>query len=82
MLMEERPSDKLKTIYPPKTCFAAICALVKNWLSKECCKFINNYFFIIKLLHAHPQYVCNKPAMYQKDTLNTVGGVDFTKYAL
>ena len=28
------------------------------------CKFVKNYFFSIKLLHVHLQYVCNIPIMY------------------
>ena len=46
------------------------------------CKFVKNYFFSIKLLHAHLQYVCNIPAKYQMNILKALGGVDFTKYAL
>ena len=41
-----------------------------------------NYFFRINFLHAHPQYVSNIPGKYLKDTLNALGGVDITKYAL
>ena len=37
--------------------------------------------FIIKLLHAHLQYVCNIPSKYQKDTVKALGGVNFIKYA-
>ena len=44
--------------------------------------YINKYFFSIKLLHAHLQYVCNIPAQYQMNILKALGGVDFTKYAL
>ena len=40
------------------------------------------FFFGIKLLHAHLQYVCNIPAKYQMNILKALGGVDFTKYAL
>ena len=43
------------------------------------CKFVKNYFFSFKLLHAHLQYVCNIPTKHQKDTLKALGGVDFTK---
>ena len=43
------------------------------------CKFVKNYFFSIKLLHAHLQYVCNTPAKYQMNILKALGGVDFTK---
>ena len=46
------------------------------------CKFVKNYFFCIKLLHAHLQYVCNIPAKYQMNILKALGGVYFTKYAL
>ena len=46
------------------------------------CKFVKNYFFSIKLLHALLQYVCNIPAKYQISILKALGGVDFTKYAL
>ena len=46
------------------------------------CKFVKNYFFSIKLLHAHLQYVCNIPAKYQMNILKALGIVDFTKYAL
>ena len=48
----------------------------------KCSKVIKKYFFIIKLLHAHLQYVCYIPAKYSKDTLTALRGVDFTKYAL
>ena len=48
----------------------------------KCCKFIKKYFFIIKLPHAHYQYVCNISAKHLKNTLNALGGVDFTIYAL
>ena len=38
---------------------------------------------MLKILpHAHLQYVCNTLAKYLKDTLNALGGVDFTRYAL
>ena len=40
------------------------------------------YFFGIKLLHAHLQYVCNIPPNYQMNILKALGEVDFTKYAL
>ena len=40
------------------------------------------FFFGIKLLHAHLQYVCNIHAKYQMNILKALGGVDFTKYAL
>ena len=40
------------------------------------------FFLDIKLLHAHPQHVCNIPAKYQMNILKALGGVDFTKYAL
>ena len=40
------------------------------------------FFFGIKLLHAHLQYVCNIHAKYQMKILKALGGVDFTKYAL
>ena len=43
------------------------------------CKFVKKYFFSIKLLHAHLQYVCNIPTMHLKDTLKALGEVDFTK---
>ena len=46
------------------------------------CKFVKKYFFSIKLLHAHLQYVCNIPAKYQMNILKALGGVDFTKYVL
>ena len=40
------------------------------------------FFFGIKLLHAHLQYVCNIHAKYQMNILKPLGGVDFTKHAL
>ena len=40
------------------------------------------YFFGIKFLHAHLQYVCNISAKYQKNILKARGEFDFTKYAL
>ena len=43
------------------------------------CKFVKNYFFSIKFLHAHLQYICNIPTMHLKDTLKALGGDDFTK---
>ena len=46
------------------------------------CKFVKKYFFIIKLLHAHLQYVCNIPAKYQMNILKALGGVEFTRYPL
>ena len=56
---------------------------VRRKLAKvKCFKFIKNYFFIFNHLHAHLQYVCNIPTKYQKDKLNALGDVDFTKKAL
>ena len=46
----------------------------------KCCRFIKK--IIIKTPNAHFEYVCNIFAMYLKDTPNTLGGVDFAKYAL
>ena len=43
---------------------------------------LSKTFIIIKPTHAHLQYVCNIHAKYLKDTLNTLGGVDFAKYTL
>ena len=48
----------------------------------KCSLFIINYFFIIKIPHAHLQYLCNIRAKYLKDTQKTLVGVDFTKCAL
>ena len=45
--------------------------LDENWLSSKCCKFDKSNSFGIKLLHAHLQYVCHIPAIYQ---INRVGG--------
>ena len=41
---------------------------------------VNKYFFSIKLLHAHLQYVCNISAKHWKDPMKALRGVDFTKY--
>ena len=38
--------------------------------------------FIIKLLHAHLQYVFNIPAKYYKNQLKALGGVEYIKFAL
>ena len=56
--------------------------MVKNWLSSNAVNLSKLFFFIIKILHAHLQYVCNILAKYKKDTLKALGGVDYTKYAL
>ena len=65
-------------------------AIIENWLSSKCCKFVKIHFFSTILLHTHFQYVWNMSAKYQKRILakyqkrilKAVGGVDFTKYAL
>ena len=57
-------------------------AIIENWLSSKCCKFVKIHFFSTILLHTHLQYVWNMSAKYQKRILKAVGGVDFTKYAL
>ena len=57
-------------------------AIIENWLSSKCCKFVKNHFFSIILLHAYLQYLWHISAKYQKRVLKAVGGVDFTKYAL
>ena len=44
--------------------------------------FVKKYFFCIKLLHAHLQYVCNISSKCWKDPVKALRGVDFTKYAL
>ena len=33
--------------------------IIKKWPSQKPCKFVKKYFFSIKLLHAHLQYICN-----------------------
>ena len=58
----------------------SIYAFVENWLKVKNAVSLKKKISI-KLLHAYLQYVCNIPAKYQKDTLNTLG-VDFTKYEL
>ena len=60
----------------------SICALVENWRSSKCCKFVKNHFLGIRLFHAYLQYVCNISAKYYMDTLKAPEGVDFIKYAL
>ena len=60
----------------------SIYAFVENWLKVKNAVSFKKIFFSALILHAHLQYVCNIPAKYQKDTLNTQGGVDFTKYEL
>ena len=60
----------------------SIYIMVENWQSSKCCKFVKNYFFSIKILHAHLQYVCKIPAKYKKDSLKSLGEVDFTNYAI
>ena len=57
-------------------------AIIENWLSSKCCKFVKIQFFSIILLHAYLQYLWHISAKYQKIILKAVGGVDFTKYAL
>ena len=57
-------------------------AIIENWLSSKCCKFVKIHFFSIILLHAYLQYLWHISAKYQKRILKAVGGVDFTKYAL
>ena len=49
----------------------------------KCCKYIKNYFYIIKIPHAplNMSVTCLH-AKYWKDTLKALGGVDFTMYAL
>ena len=56
--------------------------MVENWQSSKCGQFVKNYFLGIKILHAYLQYVCNIPAKYLKDSVKTLGRVDFTKYAI
>ena len=48
----------------------------------KCCKFVQTNFLGIILLHENLQYVCNIQAKYWMDTLKSLDGVDFTKYAL
>ena len=60
----------------------SIYTFVENWLKVKNAVSLKKYFFSIKLLHAHLQYICNIPAKYQKDTLSTLGGIDFTRYEL
>ena len=56
-------------------------AVVRKWLKNPV--IVKKYFFSIKLLYAHLQYVCNIPAKCWKDLMKAlVGGVDFAKYAL
>ena len=57
-------------------------AVVCKWLSYKLCKFVKKYFFCIKLLHAHPQYVCNISSKCWKDPVKALRGVDFTKNTL
>ena len=89
------PSTKVMFYWQCPTAFAAMATLsfrilTRNWLQarlsvyprKELmkfCKFVKNYFFSIKLLHAHLQYVCNIPTMLLKDTLKALVEVHFTK---
>ena len=40
------------------------------------------FFSAKKILHVHLQYVCNITAKYLMNILKSIGGVDFTKYAL
>ena len=40
------------------------------------------YVFTIKIFHEHLQYACSIPTKYQKDKLNALGEVDYTKKTL
>ena len=44
--------------------------------------FFSKLFFIIKLPHAHLQYVCHKPARYKNGTQKDLWEVDCKKYEL
>ena len=42
--------------------------------------YLNRRVFVMKLAHAHLQYVCNTFSMFWKDPMKDFRGVDFTKY--
>ena len=44
--------------------------------------FVKKYFFSIKRLYAHLEYICNIFAKHWKDPMKALRGVDFTKYVL
>ena len=48
----------------------------KNCLSLQSCKFVQNYFSNIIILHAHVQCACIVMAKYQLATAKTVVEVD------
>ena len=58
-----------------------LCAAVQKWLSSKPCQFVKKYFFSIKLLPAHLQYVCNISATCWNPR-KALSRIDFTKYAL
>ena len=79
-----------KFYFSPDAGYINFFVLTRNWLQARLTVYppqyadqnpvnVKNYFFSIKLLHAHLQYVCNIPTMHLKDTLKALGGVDFTK---
>ena len=47
---------------------------------KKSCKFVKNYFFSMKIIHAHLKYIWNKSTKNLKETLKALRGVDFTKF--
>ena len=49
---------------------------------KKSCKFVKNYFFSMKIIHAHLKYIWNKSTKNLIETLKALRGVDFTKNAL
>ena len=73
-------NDPLKTVrgvdytnsipYNAKSCL--------KWLSSKGCNSVKINSSSTKNLHAHLQYVPNRYAMFQKDPLKTVEGVDYT----
>ena len=62
-----RMTDRLKTVYPPKTTF---CGGYKNNLR------------IISKPHAYLQTMSKTPVKFKKNRHKTIGGVEHTRYPL
>ena len=81
----KRSSESSKRSWFHKVCTInhyLLGAVIIKWLSKKPCKFVKKYFFCIKLLHAHLQYVCNISSKSWKDPMKALRGVYFTMYTL
>ena len=53
-----KPWEELIT----QTCYPTLKANLKTVISRKCCNFVKNYFFVCKNSYAHLQYIHNKYA--------------------